>query len=248
LEPKYTEPQTGYRYYTIGQSMTLDLIQYYKHMGFSLEQIKEDINKSTDSSMQINFEKRNAEINAEINHLRMCLTSIKRTLDNYKKYISLPKNGEIFMEYVAERKIVTYQIGYNILDSDYNHYEYFLRLLKTHLLEINFPMIYFYNAGTIIRKKYLSHLTLFSNEIYLLVDENFESGDKQASVESIPEGTYISMCCTKFDQEKVYAVALLEEAKRKKYEIDGDYICEVISEFPNNEHQQYFYKIQIKIR
>jgi len=250
LGPQHIDPQTGYRYYTIGQSMTLDMILYYKHMGFSLEQIKEEINKSIDSPMQINLEKRNAEISAEIKRLQMCQKSIERMLRKSRKYISLPRTGEIFLEYVKERKIIIYRTDYNILDSDYNHYQYALRLLKNYLYEINFPMIYFYNAGTIIRNKYLNTSSLFSNEIYLLIDENADYYPNDISIEMIPQGTYLSMCCSRFNQEKVYATMLLEEVRRKGYQIDGDYICEVISELPKNDdqQQQFYYKIQIKIR
>lgn len=248
LVPKYTDQRSGYRYYSIGQSMTLDLIQYYKHMGFPLEQIKENLDKSDDAPLQICLEQRYSEISAEIGRLKMCLSSIRRTMDNQKKYLSLPRNGEIFLEYAAERHIITYRTDHNILQSDYEHYEYALRLLKNYLLEIDFPMIYFCNAGTIIRREHLMNHSLYSNEIYLLVDENVEAYTGRAVAETIPEGTYLSMCCAQFDREREYAAALLDELARKHYEINGDYICEVISEFPNKENQQYYYKIQIKIR
>lgn len=250
LVPQYTDPQTGYRFYSIGQSMTLDMILYYKHMGFSLDQIKEELNQSIDSSAQIKLEKRHAEIDTEIDYLIMCQKSIEHMMDNNRKYFSLPAAGEVFLEYVARRKIVVYKTDYNILDSDYNHYEYALRSLKKDLDEIHFPMIYFYNAGTIIRNQYLESSNLYSNEIFLLVDDNIKNCSDNITIELIPPGTYLSMCCSRFNLEREYAQILLAEIKRRGYRIDGDYICEVISEFPNNDDQQkqFFYKIQVRIR
>ena len=39
LKPRYTDPQTGYRYYHIDQNARLDMIAYMKELGMSLSQI-----------------------------------------------------------------------------------------------------------------------------------------------------------------------------------------------------------------
>jgi len=244
LKPQITNEKTGYRYYTIGQSATLDMIQYYKHMGFSLKQIQEEIENG--DSMQQNLKKRYNENEVEIKRLELCKKSIQRTMDNYNRYLTMPRVGEVFLEYTAPRKIIVYKTGYNILDYDYKHYEYNLRLLKNHLIEIDFPMVYFCNAGTIIRQPHLAPSHLYSEEIFLLTDED---SDNYPSIEEIPPGSYLSMCCSGFSKEKEYASILLAEVKRRNYRIDGDYFCEVISEFPRNTEQerQFYYKIQVKI-
>jgi DNA-binding transcriptional MerR regulator len=41
LKPLYVDEDTNYRYYDIKQSAILDMIQYMKSLGMSLEQIKE---------------------------------------------------------------------------------------------------------------------------------------------------------------------------------------------------------------
>lgn len=244
LKPKTINKKTGYRYYTIGQSATLDMIQYYKHMGLSLKQIQKEIG-DTDSVQQI-FKRRYNEIQAEINQLELCKKSIQRRLDNYNRYMTMPRIGEIFVEYVSTRKIIVYKTGYNILEYDYKHYEYNLRLLKNYLLEIDFPMVYFCNAGTIIRKNNILSSKLYSDEIYLLTDE---TDNKYDSIEEVPPGSYLSMCCSRFENEKEYAAILLSEVKKRNYKIDGDYFCEVITDLPSDSNQQrpFFYKIQVKI-
>jgi len=213
-------------------------------MGFSLKQIQEEIENG--DSMQQNLKKRYNEIEVEIKRLELCKKSIQRTMDNCNRYLTMPRVGEVFLEYTAPRKIIVYKTGYNILDYDYKHYEYNLRLLKNHLIEINFPMVYFCNAGTIIRKPHLNPSHLYSEEIFLLTDEDSAN---YPSIEEIPPGSYLSMCCSGFSKEKEYASILLAEVKRRDYHIDGDYFCEVISEFPRNTEQerQFYYKIQVKI-
>ena len=40
LKPIYTDPETNYRYYNIRQNARLDMIQYMKELGMSLNEIK----------------------------------------------------------------------------------------------------------------------------------------------------------------------------------------------------------------
>lgn len=47
--------------------------------------------------------------------------------------------------------------------------------------------------------------------------------------EVVPAGTYISMCCRSFEEEKNYACQLFDEIKRNHYKPLGDYLCEVVT-------------------
>ena len=40
LQPKYTNPATGYRYYSVNQLHFIDRIKYLQKLGLSLEEIK----------------------------------------------------------------------------------------------------------------------------------------------------------------------------------------------------------------
>lgn len=52
LVPYYTEPGSGYRYYHINQSAKLDMIQYLKFCGMSLQQIKIEFKSSNSDEIQ----------------------------------------------------------------------------------------------------------------------------------------------------------------------------------------------------
>lgn len=45
LKPRYTDPDTGYRYYDIYQNARLDMIAYMKELGMSLSEIAEIFQK-----------------------------------------------------------------------------------------------------------------------------------------------------------------------------------------------------------
>lgn len=246
LTPQVVNPDTGYRYYTIGQSAQLDLIQYYQNIGFSLREIQEELLNGNEAFVHKKLEQRLVDIQNEVLRLKTCSASIHQHLETYNRYTSLPQVGKLFLEYIPERSIIVYDIGTNIFEEDYNHYEYHLRSLKNYLLDINFPMPYFSNAGTIIRNHYLKENTLNSSEIFLITNGTPVNSTLS---ERIAAGTYLSICGIDFNREKEYAHMLLHEAKENNYHLQGDYYCEVLSESSASHEQkrQFFYKIQIKL-
>lgn len=246
LVPQGVNSTTGYRYYTIGQSAQLDLIQYYQHIGFSLKDIQSKL-MSPDATVINNLlVKRSEELTEQINYLEQCKKAIYKTIDSYNNYNSLPKNGHVFMEYHPERQIIVYNTGDNMFDFDYNHYEYNLRKFKNYLHDIKFNAPLFGNVGTIIRAKDISTKNFHSSEIFLFLDDTTETFP---NIETIPAGTYISICGSNFDNEKQYAQILFDEIQKENLSIEGDYFCEVLSEYPSiiKEQRQFYYKIQLKL-
>jgi effector-binding domain-containing protein len=96
-------------------------------------------------------------------------------------------------------------------------------------------------------KKKLEQHNFYSSEIFVLVDREFVS-DKLTV--SIPSNTYLCIYCNKFEKEKEYIERLLKVVKEKGYVIIGDYICEVIAEFPLLERKErgMFLRLQIPIK
>ena len=246
LKPRRTNDKNSYRYYTIGQSAVLDTIQYYKSIGMSLRQIKSELDhQNTDSIRQILLRRRD-ELAAEIDTLTMTQKSIRRSLDNYNRYVGRPGAGQTFLEYMEERRILVYRVEQDILN-DYMQYEYNLRLFKNHAMSIGFPMSLFCNTGTMIRKKALEQDHFLCNEFYVLTND-FPL--PEAKTETVPPGIYLSVCCTGFAVERDYARMLLAEARKRQFHITGDYLCEIIYDYPDYEkmERQFFYKIQVPIR
>ena len=121
-----------------------------------------------------------------------------------------------------------------------------LRELKTSLIDKNLSSNYFSNLGTIIRKSKLEEGKLYSDEVFAFVDESEGLPD---ALEVIPGGTYVSLCSEDIFKEEEYAGQLLDYIKEHEYIIAGDYLCEVVAEYPMFEHfhRNILYKIQIPI-
>lgn len=246
LVPRCVDPVTGYRYYHIIQSAKLDLIQNMKIYGMTLRQIRSFLDSNDPAALRALLSEQAASIEERIRQLRRSQSAITRTLDNYRRYEAMPRNGEIFLEYIPERRIFRYNCDVNYFDQDESGYEYMLRQMKTNLVANNMPLSYFTNIGTIIRREHLVPDALFSNEVFLFVDED----DSSQAMETLPAASYLCLCSDEFSMEAANVRRLLDYVQTRGCEIAGDYICEVVVDFPmlDFDRRRMFYKAQIPVR
>lgn len=247
LTPLSVNEETGYRFYSIGQSATLDMIQYYKEIGFSLQEIKERLNEMNLDKMPSVLQDRYEYIDRQMEKLKIDQAAILRSIDSFNRYMTLPQIGKIFYEYVPERTIYVYHTGADFFSYSYYEYEYYLRMFKDHLAEKGFPSTYFSNVGTMMRHdKFAGQLDFYSDELFIFMDKNDGLPFK---TETVPAGTYISMCCDIFEAERDYAYILFEEMRIQGHKPLGDYLCEVVTEYPDsrNGQRKIFYKMQVRI-
>ena len=244
MKPRYTDPVTGYRYYHITQSARLDMIQTMKVYGMTLRQIRAALSNSDAQALVSLLLEQASQVEQRIAELSRSRAAIMRTLENYKKVAAMPKNGEIFLEYMPQRRIYSYSCQMNYFDQDESGYEYMLRQLKGQLASSRLPMSYFSNIGTIIRKEHLLSGRLYSNEVFLFVDEEVPG------CELLPAGSYVCLCSEDFSQEAENVERLLAYVGEHHCQVAGDYLCEVMIDFPMLEfdRRQMFYKTQIPVR
>ena len=246
LVPRCVDPVTGYRYYHVIQSAKLDLIQNMKVYGMTLRQIRSFLDSNDPAALRALLTEQADSIEERIRQLRRSQSAITRTLDNYRRYEAMPRNGEIFLEYIPERRIFRYSCDVNYFDQDESGYEYMLRQMKTNLVANNMPLSYFTNIGTIIRREHLVPDALFSNEVFLFVDED----DSSQAMETLPAASYLCLCSDEFSMEAANVRRLLDYVQTRGCEIAGDYICEVVVDFPmlDFDRRRMFYKAQIPVR
>ena len=245
LKAQEVDLKSGYRYYHILQSARIDLIQNMKMYGLTLKQIRDMLDSNDANVIRRNLEAQAEDIDSRLRQLSQARNTLIRVLENYKKYEALPKNGQIFLEYQAERRIYSCTCEQDFFEQDEAGYEYMLRQLKQHLVSHDIPLSLFCNIGTIIRQEQLEKNKISSKEVFLFVDEN--SLNEQCEV--IPAATYVCLCCDDFAKEAENAAKLLDYIKQNGYKIAGDYLCEAIIDFPVLEEKKrhIFSKIQIPV-
>ncbi len=245
LKPRFTDERTGYRYYHILQSARLDLIQNLKVYGMTLRQIRDFLDRDDADKLRQLLKEQAARVEESMAQLDGSRRAIRRAMENYKRYEAMPKNGEIFLEFIGERHIYRYECGMNYFEQDELGYEYMLRQLKLHLAASNMPLSYFTNIGTIIRKDSLRQGELYSNEVFLFVDED----SPLPKLETVPAACYVCLCSHELSQEAENVGRLMDYVREHRCEIAGDYLCEVVIDFPvlEFERRQMFYKTQIPV-
>lgn len=247
LEPDAINEETGYRYYSIKQSAYLDIIQYMKSLGMDLKEIKKQLENEDPSVIKSILNKKSSQIDAQIRELKYQKRAIERTLQSYQRYEASPPDGAIVLEYIQERRMYCIDAKINFYDYGIEVYEEMLRKLKVSLISDKLPQIYFCNAGTVLRQQNLEQRRFYSSEIFVLVDREFVPDELTVS---IPANTYLCIYCNKFEKEKRYINHLLNAVEEKSYVIVGDYICEVITEFPLLERKErgMFLRLQIPVK
>ncbi len=247
LTPMITDPDTGYRYYHISQSARLDMIQYMKDCGMTLRQIRDTLDSEDTAAIKAFLSQQRHTINQQIEALTSRRRGITRLLENYRKYETLPKDQQIFMEYIPDRYIYSYTTDTDYFNQDHLHlgYEYMLRELKIHLSDEEFDMSYFCNVGTIMRREALLSGDFSANEVFLFVDP----GEKEMEPEVLPASMYCCICSDDFYTETENARRMLDYIESHGLRVCGDYLCEVLVDFPvfRDGPRNMFYKLEIPV-
>ncbi|MDD6032349.1 MAG: MerR family transcriptional regulator [Oscillospiraceae bacterium] len=246
LKPCYTDPQTRYRYYDIKQNARLDLIQYMKELGMELKEIQallasEDLLKI--EGVLISKREQTLE---NIERLKIQRDAIDRAIDSIERYRKSPSRGTLSLEYIPARRIYSMETDINFYDHDIDTYELILKQLKMKLLDHNVPPVYYCNAGTLLKKADLLEMRFVSHKIFVFVDEHFPL---KGELETVENGMYACIYLDDFDSEREYAARLLAHCREQGYEICGDYICEVLTEFNvfDQEKRPMFLRLQVPV-
>ncbi len=106
FQPSYTDPQNGYRYYSAEQLDYLDTILIMKKIGFSLNEIKAQMQNYTTENSIISFQQQLEVIGAKIQELSLIQSRLKHRCEQvqqaYTKKYSEPivdMTNEIFLLY-----------------------------------------------------------------------------------------------------------------------------------------------------
>lgn len=246
LKPYLIDEISGYRYYHIKQSAVLDMIVYMKALGMQLEDIKEQFDKEDIDVIKTMLHEQKKSTHQKIKELQQMQSAIQVCIDNYDRYPVEHKMGTIEIQHIKKRKIFCYDSKKNIYEHSLADYEYILRELKNQVIIRDLPMIYFCNVGTILRKAMLDDRKMYSTELFLFIDDNYEH---ETGIDYLPENDFLCMYCPSFTEELDYAKKLFEYIEAHNYKIIGDYICEVVVELPifDRDERNMLIKLQIPI-
>ena len=204
------------------------MIQYMRELNMNLSEIKSILNSNDLTLIESTLIKKKKQVKDQINELNLSLTAISRTIDSIERFRKSPKKGMITIEYIPHRKIYAIGTNTNFYEHDISVYETILSDLKNDMLKNNLPQVYYYNAGSSIKKEDFVNNKYVSDKVFVFVDNDFPYSENIKTIES---GMYACIYLDDFDDEIAYGKKLLEYCNSNGYIISGDYICEVITEF-----------------
>ncbi len=247
IQPCEINPETGYRYYHIKQCAQLDMIQYMKALGMNLSQIKECVENQNIPRFKEVLHLQKQNIHKQLEALRHAEKTIDRAIEGYQRYEVAPREEKPVFEYQKARRIFYYDTKINAYSYGMEYYEQVLRALKKNYVLHKFPMSYFCNVGSIIRHEYFMKRELMATEVFVFIDEEFESAD---GVEVIPEGMYVCIYCDGFEREEEGLKKLMEYIFSHDYKVVGDCISEILVELPttSNYDRKAFFKLQVMVK
>ena len=95
-----------------------------------------------------------------------------------------------------------------------------LREFKSHMIENDLPLSYFFNAGTLIEQKDFEEQNYCARTVFIFVDDNYPESSSQRIM---PESMYMTVYADDTTQEHVHARRMFTEMERMGYCADGDY-------------------------
>lgn len=239
LEPKKVDEETGYRYYTIDQCSTLDMILQLQQIGFSLSEIKKAVSRGDVSALRAEIVSRVGMIDRETERLNLARGTACELIRSCDQWLSQPEFYKITLEYVPRRPYLFYRTEPYIVQTRWeenpglSNWENRLRVIKRRMLEDGHPLALFHNVCCVIDKDSLHSRKFVCTGGYVLCPGGYEGPHDQ-----LPEGWCLTvMIPSMFDGEgnhleNKYTGILVDAIEKEGYRIRGDYYCEIIAETP----------------
>lgn len=109
LSPKYINPSSGYRYYSVDQFHFIDRIKYLQKIGFSLCEIKSILSKNDIDELIRMLDDKKKEVQSESSRLEDITDSIE-WYRNYFAYSELPRANKILTTHLKKRYLVATKV------------------------------------------------------------------------------------------------------------------------------------------
>lgn len=246
LKPSYIDEDTKYRYYTIEQNATLDLIAYMKDLGMSLKEIQNILAKENLDEIEDILSRKKEQIYQELRKLKTRLHFVDDSIAKIERYRNSPKTGVCSLEYISQRYVYGIPCYHNFYITGISDYEKDLLLLRNHLIDLKLDQVYSYNIGTSIKKEDFINTKYNADQIFIFSDYKIEN----LQMKKIEASMFATIYASSFDEESECIKKLLAFCRQNNYIISNDYLCEVITEFNvfRKNQRGMFLRLQVPVK
>lgn len=261
LEPAKTDKQTSYRYYTLAQCATLDMIQQLRVLGFSLDQIARTLADKSVTSLRDQVRAHAEQIEGRMRELQMAHQVGGDILRSCETYLHKPPLDTLSLEAIPERHILEFELDRDASQADrrgidaIQEWELDLRSVRQKIVDREWPTSLFRNVGCIIALDDLLARRIRYSRAFVFVTPAFGE-EIYAQARTVPAGCYLVKYNDGIftedgrERESVDLLHLLDECDRRGFEPAGDYVGEVIADGPAFlfEGREMFYRMCLPVR
>ena len=192
--------------------------------------------------------KKNEQLHEQMRELKSRHAAVERAIASIEKYRKSPTNGTVSLEYIDRRYTYGRPCRHNFYEMDAASFEKELMALRQELVKKGFLHVHSYNVGTTITQVNFEQGVFIPEESFVFVDH--KDRDIVPGVKVLDSGMFACIYLDHFDEETAYALKLRDHCRAQGWIIDGDYICEIITEFNvfDSEKRSMFMRLQVPVR
>ena len=248
LKPAYIDPDSGYRYYNIKQTSRLDFIRYMRELDLSLADIQSILEKEDITLIEEKLIEKNNQIYQQLRELKAMREAVDRTIQSIERYRKSPASGTISLEFIDQRYILYTPCKVNFYETGIEAYEKTIQELRAGLMEKGLPQLLSYSLGTSILKKDFEEGRFIADKVFIFGDRNLENYGE--NIRLLDSGMYACIYLDNFNDEISCALRLKDYCREHGYALDGDYICEELTEFNvfDMKQRSMYLRLQIPVR
>lgn len=248
LKPAYIDPDSGYRYYNIKQTSRLDFIRYMRELDLSLADIQSILEKEDITLIEEKLIEKNNQIHQQLRELKAMREAVDRTIQSIERYRKSPASGTISLEFIDQRYILYTPCKVNFYEAGIEAYEKTIQELRAGLMEKGLPQLLSYSLGTSILKKDFEEGRFIADKVFIFGDRNLENYGE--NIRLLDSGMYACIYLDNFNDEISCALRLKDYCREHGYALDGDYICEELTEFNvfDMKQRSMYLRLQIPVR
>ncbi|WP_166241526.1 MerR family transcriptional regulator [Paenibacillus turpanensis] len=242
LVPIHIDENSGYRYYSTEQFEQLNTINYLKALGFSLKEIKEQLEHRDIESFLDMLEKQKQITEAKINELHRISLKFQSRMEEIQESRIITDIGIPHLEETPARKIL------RMKDKISSEPDWEVSLRKLENISNLGPSIFIGRVGLTIGVEHLLKDKFDEyNSIFILLDEHDVNHEQVAYFQS---GLYASI---KFrgnhNSSPKYYNILINYIQQNGLKIDGDSIERtIIDHYISKDPEDYLTEIQIPVK
>lgn len=122
LEPAYTDPETGYRYYDVTQSVVIRAIQYNTNLDVSVKELQDVIEAHDYQLVGSLYKEKLQEVETALQQLSQKKHALYKTMMWLDHYRHLPPAGTFTLEFLRSEYVYTLPARKNYFQEDFRSY------------------------------------------------------------------------------------------------------------------------------